>query len=79
MARAFFAWLRSDLRAALSLSFLLALLLMSLAAPWIAPWSPTAQNIDIPLADANAEHLLGTDDLGRDVSNGGDHMTMNML
>jgi peptide/nickel transport system permease protein len=67
MARAFFAWLRSDLRAALSLSFLLALLLMSLAAPWIAPWSPTAQNIDIPLADANAEHLLGTDDLGRDV------------
>ncbi len=67
MARAFFAWLRSDLRAAVSLGFLLALLLMSLAAPWIAPWSPTAQNIDIPLADADAEHLLGTDDLGRDV------------
>ncbi len=67
MARAFFAWLRSDLRAALSLGFLLALLLMSLAAPWIAPWSPTAQNIDIPLADADAAHPLGTDDLGRDV------------
>jgi peptide/nickel transport system permease protein len=67
MARAFFAWLRSDLRAALSLGFLLALLLLSLAAPWIAPWSPTFQNIDIPLADADAAHPLGTDDLGRDV------------
>jgi peptide/nickel transport system permease protein len=60
-------WLRADLRASFSLGFLLLLLLLSLAAPWIAPYSPTQQNLDVPLAEANAKHLLGVDDLGRDV------------
>lgn len=60
-------WLRADLRASFSLGFLLLLLLLSLAAPWIAPYSPTQQNLDVPLAEASAKHLLGVDDLGRDV------------
>ena len=67
MARTLLAWLRGDLRAALSLGFLLALALLALAAPWLAPFSPTVQDIDNTLASPSAQHLMGTDDLGRDV------------
>jgi len=60
-------WLRRDRRAALSLAFLLLLVLVSLAAPWIAPHSPTEQDLANTLAVPGAEHWLGTDDLGRDI------------
>jgi len=60
-------WLRSDLRAALSLAYLLALLLLALGAPLIAPYPVAAQDVDNTLASPSAAHLLGTDDLGRDV------------
>jgi peptide/nickel transport system permease protein len=60
-------WLRSDLRAAISLAFLLMLVVVAVAAPLIAPYSPTAQDLVNTLADADAQHWLGTDDLGRDV------------
>lgn len=62
----FTRWLRSDLRGALSAMFLVALVLMTLLAPWISPYSPTAQDIDASLAPISAPHLLGADDLGRD-------------
>ncbi len=67
MAKRFFAWLRRDLRAAISLAFLLALGLLALCAPLIAPYPVTAQDVDNTLASPSAAHLLGTDDLGRDV------------
>lgn len=67
MAQRFFAWLRRDLRAAFSLAFLLALALLALCAPLIAPYPVTAQDVDNTLASPSAAHLLGTDDLGRDV------------
>lgn len=67
MAKRFFAWLRRDLRAAFSLAFLLALALLALSAPLIAPYPVTAQDVDNTLASPSAAHLLGTDDLGRDV------------
>lgn len=60
-------WLRSDLRGAISLGVLLVILGMALLAPWIAPYSPTEQNLDAILVAPSAEHWLGTDDLGRDV------------
>ncbi len=60
-------WLKRDLRAALSLGFLLALLLLALAAPWLATHPPTAQDVDNTLSGPTAQHWLGTDDLGRDV------------
>jgi peptide/nickel transport system permease protein len=64
---AFVAWLRRDLRGAVSLGFLAALTLLAVLAPVIAPYSPTTQNVAEMLAEPSAAHWLGTDDLGRDV------------
>ena len=58
--------MRSDLRAVLSISYLLALVIVSIAAPWIAPYGPTDQNMSELLMAPSAQHWLGTDDLGRD-------------
>jgi peptide/nickel transport system permease protein len=63
----FARWLRSDLRAALSLAFLLLLLLLSINATWISPYVPTAQNLSETLMSPSSQHWLGTDDLGRDI------------
>lgn len=65
--KTFFDWLKSDLRAALCLAYLVALALLALLAPWVAPYSPTAQNPALTLQEPSAAFLLGTDDLGRDV------------
>jgi peptide/nickel transport system permease protein len=67
MLRSFFTWLKRDLRAAVSLAFLLALGVLAVCAPLIAPYPVTAQDMDNSLAGPSAAHLLGTDDLGRDV------------
>ncbi|MGX7744213.1 ABC transporter permease [Rhodopseudomonas parapalustris] len=64
--RRFLRWFVSDLRGAISLTFLLVLLVISLLAPWIAPYDPVAQDIDAALAPMSAQHWLGADDLGRD-------------
>lgn len=58
---------RLDAGATVSLVFLLLLAILSLAAPWIATYSPTAQDLTNTLAESSAQHWLGTDDLGRDV------------
>lgn len=65
--RGLLRWLRRDLRAALSLGFLLLLVTVALLAPWIAPYTPTAQDASATLAEPSAAHWLGTDDLGRDI------------
>lgn len=59
-------WLRSDLRGALSLFVLASLAVISALSPWIAPYSPIAQDINASLAPMSPQHWLGTDDLGRD-------------
>lgn len=41
--------------------------LVALAAPLIAPYDPLAQNLGNTLARPNGAHLLGTDNVGRDV------------
>jgi peptide/nickel transport system permease protein len=66
-AARFWRWMRSDLRAVFSISFLVLLLLVSILAPVIAPYAPTDQNVSELLAPPSALHWLGTDDLGRDV------------
>lgn len=58
---------RLNTGATVSLLFLCVVALLSLAAPLIAPYSPTAQDLTNTLAESSAEHWLGTDDLGRDV------------
>jgi len=59
-------WFRSDLRGALSLSFLVALIVISILGPWISPYPPTMQDLDAALSPMTAKHWLGADDLGRD-------------
>ncbi|MBN8975524.1 MAG: ABC transporter permease [Rhizobiales bacterium] len=59
-------WFRSDLRGAISLTFLGILVAMSALAPWISPYSPLAQDFDATLAPMSVTHWLGADDLGRD-------------
>lgn len=45
----------------------LAILLVTVFAPWIAPYDPLAINVKARLADPSLTHLLGTDQLGRDL------------
>ena len=42
-------------------------ILMAIFAPLIAPYSPSATDFNAVLAKPSREHLLGTDELGRDV------------
>jgi peptide/nickel transport system permease protein len=60
-------WLLGDTRAVVSLFWLAGLTALGLLAPLIAPYSPTAQSVDNMLQAPDLTHLLGTDDLGRDV------------
>ena len=61
------SFLGRDLRATLAIAYLATLLVVALGAPWIAPYSPTAQNVSNMLAEPSAAHWMGTDDLGRDI------------
>lgn len=47
--------------------FTLALLVVILTGPWLAPHDPLAVDLGHALARPSAGHLLGTDQLGRDV------------
>ncbi len=58
--------LRRDRRAVASLAVLLLIIGASLFAPWISPYSPTAQDVNNMLSPPSESHWLGTDDLGRD-------------
>ncbi len=49
------------------LGLALLLVFIALAAPWIAPYDPTAQNLPARLLGPSAAHWMGTDDLGRDI------------
>ena len=53
----FLRWLASDLRAALALAVLLVLVVVAIGAPWIAPYPPTAQDINNMLAPPTCSAL----------------------
>jgi ABC-type dipeptide/oligopeptide/nickel transport system permease subunit len=46
---------------------IIAIILVAIFAPLIAPYKPNKQALEIRLQQPTREHLLGTDDLGRDV------------
>ena len=46
---------------------ILVLVILAIFAPWIAPYSYSYQNLDLGASPPSAEHLLGTDVLGRDL------------
>lgn len=46
---------------------LVTVLIVSIFASWIAPFDPTAQDYNAIFAPMSPTHLLGTDDLGRDI------------
>lgn len=54
-------------RILIGLSLLLLLVVVALLSPWIAPRSPLAVNPDNARLPPGPGHLLGTDELGRDV------------
>jgi peptide/nickel transport system permease protein len=60
-------WMRHDLRAVLSITFLALLVIVSIFAPVLAPYSPVEQDVTLLLLPPSSAHWLGTDDLGRDV------------
>jgi len=60
-------WMRANPRGAVALAYLVLLLAVGVLAPWIAPYPPTAQDPMEMLLPPSLTHLLGTDDLGRDV------------
>jgi peptide/nickel transport system permease protein len=49
------------------LSIVTVIVVASAAAPWLTRWDPSRQNLNDILEGPSAKHLLGTDDLGRDV------------
>ncbi|MCD7059543.1 ABC transporter permease [Pelagibacterium xiamenense] len=53
--------------AAVGAAIVLALVLTAIFAPWIAPYSPVGQSLQDRLLPPSAEHLMGTDELGRDI------------
>jgi peptide/nickel transport system permease protein len=59
--------LTRDPLAMVGLAVLIALAVSAAAAPWLAPYDPTDTSPREMLRPPSAEHLLGTDDLGRDV------------
>jgi peptide/nickel transport system permease protein len=53
--------------AVLGLIILLVLAVLCLLAPWIAPYSYAEQDLTLIFGPPSAQHLLGTDNLGRDI------------
>ena len=51
----------------LAVLYLVTIVTVAVLAPWLAPYDPIQQNLGNPLADFSRQHLLGPDDLGRDV------------
>jgi peptide/nickel transport system permease protein len=69
LGRAYSSWLnfRANPMALIGLAIVLLLVVVAAFAPWLAPQSPTAQDLAQRLQPPSAAHWLGTDELGRDI------------
>ncbi len=61
-----FDWLWADTRAKVALGWILVVLFVAVLAPILAPVDPNEQDLLNVLGEPSADHLLGTDDIGRD-------------
>ncbi len=61
------AALRRNHLAAWGAGFILVLLVCAIGAPWLAPCDPNAQDLPARLDGPSRAHLLGSDELGRDI------------
>ena len=59
-------WLWADTRAKVASAWLLVVLIVAVFAPLLAPADPVEQNLRSVLVGPSVDHLLGTDDVGRD-------------
>jgi peptide/nickel transport system permease protein len=53
--------------AVIGLGIIVAFIFMAVAAPFIAPYDPKRTFVAPPLSPPDSKHLLGTDDVGRDI------------
>lgn len=58
---------RPDLSTWVGLALALVIGAVAILGPWVAPHDPDAQNLTRRLEEPSGEHLLGLDELGRDV------------
>ncbi|MBS3948727.1 MAG: ABC transporter permease [Dethiobacter sp.] len=63
----FWRRLRHNRLAMFGVAVIALLTMAAVFAPWLAPYSPTAQNLPQRLQPPGPTHLLGTDDFGRDI------------
>ncbi len=63
------AWrnFRRNKSALVGLVLIIALVIIALFAPWIAPYDPLEQSVINKFLPPSSDHLLGTDDYGRDI------------
>ncbi len=66
LRRAFYRAVRSP-QFIVGLALVTLFVLAAVLGPALSPYSPTAQKMSLRLKPPSAEHLLGTDDFGRDV------------
>ena len=67
MKDAFRRMIRVNKLSAVSLAVILLMILFTVLAPWLTPYGETDMDLMNRLAPPSAEHLLGTDEGGRDV------------
>jgi ABC-type dipeptide/oligopeptide/nickel transport system permease subunit len=57
----------SDRSALLGLAIIAIIAFVGVAAPWLSPFDPNAQALQLRRAEPSPQHLLGMDELGRDI------------
>ncbi|MGM0924117.1 MAG: nickel transporter permease [Bacillota bacterium] len=58
---------KKNKRAMVGLWMVIFFIFIAICAPWIAPYDPIKQNMEIMLQPPTTDHLFGTDEFGRDI------------
>lgn len=60
-------FLKRNPLAMVGLVIVLITIIVALTSQWLVPYDPIAPNLDVKLNPPSAQHILGTDDMGRDI------------